>query len=566
MLVRSIRVLCLKLAVLFTLFITTSSLGLASCGQDSIPYILSVDLSGRPELYCETPVCFGKSSRQRSTVAPTADYEEDEGKEEESTMSTSLQQYRRRLKKRRFTRSVGGFAECTGELTDAICSGPDEWTGAVAEVNNGTHISLQMECCRYEGLGEAIELKTLVLRPGDRYVGGAIRENGKLAAFDLVKEVRKNVTAFNQVRYVINVYRMHCAQEPKSKGKFKPPLLWLVYIFFQADMFLEDNHDQYVQKVTQLTSRTSYTPTPSTPSMRRFHKLTRPPTESLGNRLDHDVISRRRHPPMRNSYYRSSNFGGRMTRRQQARFPPYNRRRQFYRPIVDDYDEYYDVEPMSYRRPVYRKPKLKITDDQLWPLSYPASSTVKSNTRKQRPRQYNGGAYETENAVSFRPEDEYQVQESQYSPAPSPPVPVPTESQLITYPQSNNYVTLLPSVGVQGYAAANSYVPPPPPQPALVPSYPVAGSAVGTNYETYQTNQQQQQQQSVSLAGSSDCSTPCASSSSYSSCAPTTCSAPTCTPSCCCSSGGMNALFSGLQCFSGDMTVKTPTGEKEWMN
>lgn len=55
-----------------------------------------------------------------------------------------------------------------------------------------------MECCRYDGLNYATELKTLVLRPGDRYVGGSVKADGKLVAFDLIKELRKNVTAANE--------------------------------------------------------------------------------------------------------------------------------------------------------------------------------------------------------------------------------------------------------------------------------------------------------------------------------------------------------------------------------
>jgi len=68
----------------------------------------------------------------------------------------------------------------------------------VAEVNNGTHIFLQMECCTYSGLLQAAELKTVVLKPGQRFAGGEVSEEGKLVAFDLVKEIRKNVSASNE--------------------------------------------------------------------------------------------------------------------------------------------------------------------------------------------------------------------------------------------------------------------------------------------------------------------------------------------------------------------------------
>jgi hypothetical protein len=74
----------------------------------------------------------------------------------------------------------------------------DEWTGGVNEVNNGTHITLTMECCQFQGLNYATEYKTIVLRPGDRFVGGAVKEQNRLIAFDLIKEVRKNVSASNE--------------------------------------------------------------------------------------------------------------------------------------------------------------------------------------------------------------------------------------------------------------------------------------------------------------------------------------------------------------------------------
>lgn len=68
----------------------------------------------------------------------------------------------------------------------------------MAELNNGTHISLTMECCRFEGLNYATEHKIAMIRPGERYVGGPVKENGRLIAFDLVKEVRKNVNPNNE--------------------------------------------------------------------------------------------------------------------------------------------------------------------------------------------------------------------------------------------------------------------------------------------------------------------------------------------------------------------------------
>lgn len=68
----------------------------------------------------------------------------------------------------------------------------------MAEWNNGTHISLRMECCYSDELDHAYELKVVALHPGQQYEGGIVKENGKEVAFDLIKEIRKNVTDTNQ--------------------------------------------------------------------------------------------------------------------------------------------------------------------------------------------------------------------------------------------------------------------------------------------------------------------------------------------------------------------------------
>lgn len=73
-----------------------------------------------------------------------------------------------------------------------------------------------MECCRVEGFpGYAYQLKSIILRliyikfiykknyrPGDHYTGGLVREQNKQTAFDLIKEIRKNVTKLNELDYM----------------------------------------------------------------------------------------------------------------------------------------------------------------------------------------------------------------------------------------------------------------------------------------------------------------------------------------------------------------------------
>ncbi|KAI1725633.1 hint module domain-containing protein [Ditylenchus destructor] len=569
---------------------------LNSCGKDSVPYLITVDLAGRPELHCETPSCFGRYKQPRiktTTIAPVVEYDDnDDAQEDTSTNSNTLQWSRLQDEKptknnggrRRLVRSAGrDFAECTGELSDAVCSAPDEWTGAVAEINNGTHISLQMECCRYDDLVVATELKSVVVRPGERYVGGVVKENGRTVAFDLVKEVRKNVTARNQVRYIVTIYRMLCMLDHRSK----------------ADIFFEQNRDPYIDRVTQLTSRTTYAPTsiPQFPqrssSFIPTTSVTRVPKLPKYQRGEYESTARRRHPPTKASYYegRHSVYGpsNRVGNRHQIYSRPYYpRRRQYYRPVVDDY-EYYDE--MPYHRPAYgRHPRIKITDDQLWPMiRYSPSGR---DSKRMRPRLYAGGAYEPDNQQQvLQAEDEYQIPEGV-----APQAPPPTEPQQLFATSDNNYVTagnnyitllpptaIQPSLGVQSYVTSN-YVPPPPVPPASSGgSYSSYPTATGGSYETYQQHNQQQQQQQVTIqtdcsssCNSQSCSTPCTAQTCAPpcpTCAPTctpTCTpaCPTCTPSCCCGSSGSGGggagvgVFGALQCFSGDMLVKTPVGDK----
>ncbi|KAI1732127.1 hint module domain-containing protein [Ditylenchus destructor] len=523
---------------------------LNSCGKESVPYLITVDLAGRPELHCETPSCFGRHKQphfRTTTIAPVVEYDDDDVQEDTSTNSNTLQW--RRLHDDKPTKNNGERRrlECTGELTDAVCSAPDEWTGAVAEINNGTHISLQMECCRYDDLVVATELKSVVVRPGERYVGGVVKENGRTVAFDLVKEVRKNVTARNQVRYIVTIYRMLCMLDHRSK----------------ADIFFEQNRDPYLDRVTQLTSRTTFAPTsiPQFPqrssSFTPTTSITRVPKLPKYQRGEYESTARRRHPPTKASYYENrhlvygpSNRVG--NRHQMYSRPYYPRRRQYYRPAVDDY-EYYDE--MPYHRPAYgRQPRIKITDDQLWPMiRYSPSGR---NSKRTRPRLYAGGAYEPDNQQQvLQAEDEYQIPEGV-----APQAPPPTEPQQLFATSDNNYVTagnnyitllpptaIQPSLGVQSYVTSN-YVPPPPVPPT----------------------------DCSSSCNSQSCSTPCTAQTCAPpcpTCAPTctpTCTpaCPTCTPSCCCGSSGGGGggagvgVFGALQCFSGDMLVKTPTGDK----
>lgn len=104
-----------------------------------------------------------------------------------------------------------------------MCTAENEWTGGLLETNNGTHrtsvflsrfmryvtettstpninfthfsCSLKTECCAYDGLAAAVELKTVMLEAGDRFEGGHVAGH---ASYDLVKEVRKMVSTDNK--------------------------------------------------------------------------------------------------------------------------------------------------------------------------------------------------------------------------------------------------------------------------------------------------------------------------------------------------------------------------------
>lgn len=69
------------------------------------------------------------------------------------------------------------------------------------EYTNGTHTILYAQCCKYDGLNYATSMGTIPLLPGSNYTGGTVVENGQPVAFDLVKEVRKQVTSDNEYVY-----------------------------------------------------------------------------------------------------------------------------------------------------------------------------------------------------------------------------------------------------------------------------------------------------------------------------------------------------------------------------
>ncbi|KAI6187853.1 CBN-WRT-6 protein [Aphelenchoides besseyi] len=455
------------------------AIGQNSCGRESIPYMISVDLAGKPELGCDTPACFGPLKNTELD-----EYDEETGKHHKMHLSA----YER-------------TATCAGKFTELACMANDEWTGGVAEFNNGTHIILTMECCQFQGLNYATEYKTLVLRPGDRYVGGAVKDKNRLIAFDLIKEVMKNVTSQNEIQYIVNVYRMSCVPEPSR-------LLNKVDANLQSGEFLSKQLSGGSKLRNYELSRDR--------NLEKGHH-SGSITHNQSPQMDYDYSRERSSSRVRPSYRSSHPY----TSNGRSR---YNRRR-FYRPVIDEYD-YYEMEPVPfYRRAMYKRLRSRYDQEQLWPIAY----LSKSKNRAQGLRSFNNDASKVllNNKTKEYPE---------FTGADNKLPAIYTETtatSVIPAPQRESRVQPAVQSGVPlsatypiapTYAVQSSY-----PSHSVVPQNNYVQSGVPTAYSSYDTS---------SSGGCAD------------SCTTSTCS---------CS---MNGMFSSLQCFSGKMLVTTPSGQK----
>uniref|UniRef100_A0A1I7WUP0 DUF2235 domain-containing protein n=1 Tax=Heterorhabditis bacteriophora TaxID=37862 RepID=A0A1I7WUP0_HETBA len=171
------------------------------CGKHSIPYKISINRNGSPEIFCKTPACLGKDTR----------------------INTGLYNTRQYQSRRNMTVICDAFKEtvCTGEL---------QWTSALLESNNKTQKTLKSKCCSYPGMIDAEQLRIIFLGLGDSYEGGIIRKDGYFGGFDLIKEVRKTITTDNKVKYLVTVNRLPCdmnSNEGKEDRRFhsKPYIL-----------------------------------------------------------------------------------------------------------------------------------------------------------------------------------------------------------------------------------------------------------------------------------------------------------------------------------------------------
>lgn len=208
---------------LLALLLALGSAAAESCGRESIPYLISVDLHGKPGecVSNDRLTMTGRAGLRHARLLRAAEESAGGGgRRLGRAVRPAVRAAEDGCKPRPVAEHAPSLARplqtCTGRYTDAPCASNDEWTGGVAEYNNGTHISLTMECCRFEGLNFATEFKVVMVHPGERFAGGPVQEKGRLVAFDLIKEVRKNVS-------------------PNNESVFGPKnckLLFLLFLFF----------------------------------------------------------------------------------------------------------------------------------------------------------------------------------------------------------------------------------------------------------------------------------------------------------------------------------------------
>lgn len=242
-------------------------------------------------------------------------------------------------------------------------------------------------------------------------------------------------------------------------------------------------------------------------------------------------------------------------RRQQGAY--YNRRRQFYRPIYDEYD-YYELEPYPvFRRPMYRRFRSRFGGE---PLSYYGKrgrartfaetsayggnsellEEYTENSNQQQSNSYHDT--ETKNPLPS-------IYTDSYSPGPQSPIPLPEASlPPIVQPATSA------EAGVATYAQApSSYPQPLPPAPSYVqPAAP--GPIAPPSYATYPQS-----------PASGCAANPCSAAAPASAPSPPSYSYPASQSSYYPGYAGgadLNNIFSSLQCFSADMIVQTPGGSK----
>ncbi|CAJ0951675.1 unnamed protein product, partial [Mesorhabditis belari] len=220
-------------------------------------------------------------------------------------------------------------AKCSSKYLEKVCLRDDEWTGGLIEINNGTHKILKTQCCSYDGLRAGSRYKDVLLEANDGYTGGVVQTDSTPSAFDVVKEIRKTVTSENKVQYLITVYRMPCTGSSSEDG--------------------------YIRVKSRVRRRMSSTPAYEDDESNDYS------------------TSRRRYRRV-----------GRNRKRHQTRRPLY--RRQY------EYEDSYDYDyPLAPRR---RYQSRYDGEDRLWPVAYPSS---------QRRRVYGVDMYDTEDSLQYPP-------------------------------------------------------------------------------------------------------------------------------------------------------------------
>ncbi|CAB3399648.1 unnamed protein product [Caenorhabditis bovis] len=186
------------------------------CGQSAIPYTFQVIKSGRPVLGCARPKCFGWTANG-TRAGDSAQFYRVAGKED-GYLRRADQFIRAPSKNPNF---VPQIAICADNYKSSSCE-EGEWVGGIAPQSDPFSSNLEMRCCSYQVLINSQDRGKATVRRGQLVVGGEVRENGKLVAFDYIANLKKEVTNTGNVTYYATIKRMPCFDEDEiveSEGK-----------------------------------------------------------------------------------------------------------------------------------------------------------------------------------------------------------------------------------------------------------------------------------------------------------------------------------------------------------
>nr|CAD2181978.1 unnamed protein product [Meloidogyne enterolobii] len=163
-----------------------------NCLLGDIPSIVKIDEYGHPELYCQPPVCNLFLNFERNN-------------ENNNKIKCNNDNNNNKL-----------------IINNYFCNKSNEWIGEIKEEEN----NLKQKCCLIPNLSQwAAPLKKVVIKKGEKFEGGPVlNKGGEIIAFDLVKEIYKNVTKENSLIYILTIYRALCPSSSSSTTTTKIPI------------------------------------------------------------------------------------------------------------------------------------------------------------------------------------------------------------------------------------------------------------------------------------------------------------------------------------------------------